>query len=84
MENVVFQQLAAVRVSLFRSCDAGVCMELAQKVGRKGVIPTGFVDLVPCQERTVGYDTVVCWHQAGVVSNGAIHVHPHLLVSVNI
>ena len=45
-------------------------MELAQKVGRKGIIPTGFVGLGPCQERTVRYDTVVCWHQAGVVSNG--------------
>ena len=45
-------------------------MELAQKVGRKGIIPTGFVDLGPCQERTVRYDTVVCWHQACVVSNG--------------
>ena len=32
-------------------------MELAQKVGRKGIIPTGFVDLGPCQERTVRYDS---------------------------
>ena len=71
-----------VVAALFQHCDAGDCSELAQKVGSKGVIPTGFVDLVSFQECTVRYDTVICWHRAGVVSNGAIDVHPHILVSV--